>query len=97
VRHFDVVVAYDESKEYLRGRNPGDIPRLLVEGLRKAGLAAENAIPSPDEFSALRTVLDMARPGDLVFFKTVHPEETRKILANHPPRAEPTVPASTAP
>ena len=59
-----VVVKEDES--YLRGRAPGEIPRLIREELLRHGLP-ESALPlRSSELEGVRAALDWSRPGDVL-------------------------------
>jgi UDP-N-acetylmuramyl tripeptide synthase len=59
-------VILKEMDAYLRGRAPGEVPALLADGLRKAGLPP-SAISSPGtEMPSVREALEWARPGDLL-------------------------------
>jgi UDP-N-acetylmuramyl tripeptide synthase len=60
------LVVIKELEGYLRGREPGEVPRILREALLRAGLP-ESALPQrPTEVEAARLALDWARPGDVV-------------------------------
>jgi UDP-N-acetylmuramyl tripeptide synthase len=61
----DRVVA-KEMDAYLRGRAPGEIPRLITDELRRAGLPEAAIATSPGELPAAEEALDWARPGDLL-------------------------------
>jgi len=50
----------------LRGRRRGEIPRLLAEGIRTAGVSDDRITFVEDEQTALQEALGRARPGDLV-------------------------------
>jgi len=51
---------------YLRGRALGEVPALMTDELRRAGLP-EHAISAPgSEVPAVREALGWARPGDLL-------------------------------
>ena len=74
----DRVVA-KEMDAYLRGRAPGEVPALIADELRRAGLA-EEAISTPGgEEAAVREALGWARPGDLLIL-TLH-QDRRGALA----------------
>lgn len=59
-----VVVKEDEA--YLRGREPGEIPRLLRASLRAHGMQDDAIAMCASELDAVRHVLDWARPGDVL-------------------------------
>ena len=60
------LVVVKENEAHLRGREPGEIPRLLHAALRRAGLP-ESALPvRMSELEAVRCALDWAQPGDVL-------------------------------
>jgi UDP-N-acetylmuramyl tripeptide synthase len=63
---------------YLRGREPGEVPRLMREELLRAGCADEAIYDGGDDISATRLALELARPGDLLLL-LVH-EKQREVL-----------------
>jgi UDP-N-acetylmuramyl tripeptide synthase len=71
----DRVVA-KEMDAYLRGRAPGEVPRLIVDELRRAGLPEAAIATSPGELPAVQEALDWARPGDLLILM-LHQERNR--------------------
>lgn len=59
-----IVVKEDEA--HLRGRSPGDVPRIIRNELLRLGLQ-ESALPVRDnELDAARCALEWARPGDVL-------------------------------
>ena len=59
-----VVVKEDEA--HLRGRAPGEIPRIIHSELRRLGFP-DSALPIRNsEVEAARYALDWARPGDVL-------------------------------
>lgn len=69
-----VVVKEDES--HLRGREPGEVPRIIRAELLRQGLP-ESMVPlRPSELEAVRTALEWARPGDVLAL-TVHSTAAR--------------------
>jgi cyanophycin synthetase len=62
--HFDVYVC--RRDDGLRGRGPREVPELLAETLRAAGVAAEAIEVIPDEQEAIDRALQLARRDDLV-------------------------------
>jgi cyanophycin synthetase len=59
-----IVVKEDEA--HLRGRSPGEIPRIIRDELLRRGLP-ESALPMRDnELEAARYALNWARPGDVL-------------------------------
>jgi UDP-N-acetylmuramyl tripeptide synthase len=60
------LVVVKEIEGYLRGRAPGEVPRLIRSSLLRHGLP-ESALPvCPSEIDAARCALDWSRPGDVV-------------------------------
>jgi UDP-N-acetylmuramyl tripeptide synthase len=55
-----------ELGEYLRGREPGDVPRLIVDELRRAGVPESRYEVHGSELAAVRRALAWAEPGDLL-------------------------------
>lgn len=61
----DRVVAKDIDA-YLRGRAPGEVPGIIADELRRAGLPEEAIATARGELAAVRDALEWARPGDLL-------------------------------
>lgn len=73
----DRVIA-KEMGAYLRGRTPGEVPGLIADELRRAGMP-EGAISTPGgEAAGAREALEWARPGDLLVL-TLH-QDRRKVI-----------------
>jgi cyanophycin synthetase len=69
-------VVVKEMDAYLRGRAPGEVPALMADELRRAGLPG-GAISTPGtEMPAVREALGWARPGDLLVL-TLHQDRRR--------------------
>lgn len=66
--HFDIVVAREDDN--LRGRPVGESATLLAEGVRErieaGGVRARRVEVVPDEEDAVRHVMVLANPGDIV-------------------------------
>ncbi|MFM9059914.1 MAG: cyanophycin synthetase [Planctomycetaceae bacterium] len=77
---FERVVVYEG--EYVRGRTPGDITRLIAEGVRAAAVATRPvAVEGGGTWGqATMLVLDAARPGDLVLLQADVAEEAMPWL-----------------
>jgi UDP-N-acetylmuramyl tripeptide synthase len=73
-----VVVKEDEG--HLRGRQPGEVPRILRDALLQAGLRAEQAPVCPGEFDAARIALDWSRPGDVVVLLLHAADARQRVL-----------------
>lgn len=63
--HPDLVVV-KENESHLRGRAPGEIPRLLLAALARAGMAPGSLCERGSELDAVHAALDWARPGDVL-------------------------------
>jgi cyanophycin synthetase len=68
----DRVVA-KEIDAYLRGRAPGEVPGIITDELRRAGLPESAIGTAPGEVVGVRDALAWARPGDLLVL-TLHQE-----------------------
>ncbi len=74
-----VVIKEDET--YLRGRAPGEVPRLIHATLRNAGLP-DAALPvRMTELEAVRCALAWARPGDVLALPVHAPASRVAVLA----------------
>jgi UDP-N-acetylmuramyl tripeptide synthase len=51
---------------YLRGRAEGEVPRLIVDELRRAGVPDSRFEVHESELAAVRRAIDWAEPGDLL-------------------------------
>lgn len=71
-------VVVKDMEAYLRGRAPGEIPRLLADEFRRLGLPEEAISQAGTELEAVRRALEWARPGDLLVL-TVH-QDRRAVL-----------------
>lgn len=63
---FDRVVTYEDA--YIRGRQPGDISRLLAEGIRAIDRPVD-IVAGGTWAEAAALVLDAAKPGELVLLQ----------------------------
>lgn len=64
-------VIVKEMEKYLRGREKGDVPKLIVEELGRLGAGSDAITHADDEADATRQVIGWVEPGDLVLL-TVH-------------------------
>jgi cyanophycin synthetase len=71
----DRVVA-KEMDAYRRGRAPGEVPGIIVDELRRAGLPETAITTASGELLAAEEALDWARPGDLLILM-LHQERNR--------------------
>ncbi len=73
------LVVVKENEAQLRGRAPGEIPRIIRAELKRMGLP-ESALPvANSEIEAARRALDWARPGDVLALP-VHSSSARAAL-----------------
>jgi UDP-N-acetylmuramyl tripeptide synthase len=59
-------VVVKELEGYLRGREPGEVPRILRAALLQAGLPGEALVMCSTEIDAVRCALEWGRPGDVL-------------------------------
>jgi cyanophycin synthetase len=57
----------DRDDKYRRGRTPGEISRLIAEGLRQGGMREEQIAVVHDEAEALEHALAAMQDNDLIF------------------------------
>ena len=60
------LVVVKEIEGYLRGRAPGEVPRILRSALLRHGLPESTLPMRSSEVEAARCALDWSRPGDVV-------------------------------
>ena len=73
------LVVVKENEAQLRGRAPGEIPRIIRAELKRMGLP-DSALPVADsEIEGARRALDWARPGDVLALP-VHSTSARAAL-----------------
>ncbi len=60
------LIVIKENEAHLRGREPGEIPRLLRAALMRSGVAESALAMQMSELEAARHALDWARPGDVL-------------------------------
>ena len=73
------LVVVKENEAHLRGRDPGEMPRLIHAALRRAGLP-EAALPMrKSELEAVDCALEWARPGDVLALP-VHSSSARAAV-----------------
>jgi UDP-N-acetylmuramyl tripeptide synthase len=73
------LVVVKELEGYLRGRQPGEVPRILRDALLRAGLPAEALTQRSTEVEAARCALEWARPGDVLVLP-VHGLAAREVV-----------------
>ena len=59
-------VIVKELPEMLRGRQPGEVPAILVDEFLRLGAPPESVTRTDSELEAVREALSWARPGDLL-------------------------------
>jgi len=64
-------VAVKELADYLRGREPGEISRIIQGEMVRLGAPAQTVSLHPDEVDAARALLEWARPGDMLLLSTL--------------------------
>jgi cyanophycin synthetase len=78
----DLVIVKEDDD--LRGRSPGEVSRLLIEGLREAGLHGEQIEQTPNEHAAVVRALEVLGEGDVA---VVLADDVPGVLAQLRPRA----------
>jgi UDP-N-acetylmuramyl tripeptide synthase len=73
------LVVVKESDGYLRGRQPGEVPKIIHATLRRAGLPEEALPVRMTEREAVEYALEWGRPGDVLAL-TVHSPVVRAEL-----------------
>jgi UDP-N-acetylmuramyl tripeptide synthase len=74
-----IVVKEDEA--HLRGRAPGEIPRILRAELLRLGFPDTSLPVRNSEVDAARYALDWARPGDVLAFPLHSPSARATVIA----------------
>ncbi|MGB8694194.1 MAG: Mur ligase family protein [Steroidobacteraceae bacterium] len=73
------LVVIKEDEAHLRGRSPGDVPRIIRQELLRLGMP-ESALPlRASELEAVQHALDWARPGDVLALP-VHGTQARTAV-----------------
>ena len=60
------LVVVKENEAHLRGREPGEIPRIIRAALLRAGLPQASLAVRMSETEAARCALEWAQPGDVL-------------------------------
>jgi cyanophycin synthetase len=75
------LVVVKENEGHLRGREPGEVPRIIRAALMEAGMP-ESALPvRMTEVEAARCALEWARPGDVLVLPIHSPAARAAVLA----------------
>jgi UDP-N-acetylmuramyl tripeptide synthase len=73
------LVVVKENEAQLRGRAPGEVPRILRDTLKRSGLPESTLPVCTTEVAAARYALDWARPGDVLVFP-MHSQTARAAV-----------------
>jgi cyanophycin synthetase len=87
------VVRRDDS---LRGRDGDEVPRIIANALRAAGVGGEAITVIPDEQQAVDAALRLGQPGDLLLIFADALARTWKQITKFRPAGEPARPATPA-
>jgi len=75
------LIVIKEDEAHLRGRAPGEVPRIIRDELLRLGLA-ESALPVRDnELDAARYALQWARPGDVLALPLHSPSARAAVMS----------------
>jgi UDP-N-acetylmuramyl tripeptide synthase len=88
------LVVVKENEAHLRGREPGEVPRLIHAALRRAGLPESGLAVRMSELEAVRCALEWARPGDVLALP-VHSAAARSAVLSLLSDAAPAAPEPT--
>jgi cyanophycin synthetase len=77
-QHFDRVIVRDDFD--LRGRKPGEVAKIIHEGLVAGGLRESQITDVPVEEEAIAHAVSEAQPGDLVVYIADKPEIAAKYV-----------------
>ena len=75
------LVVVKEIPTHLRGRLPGEIPRIIRGALLRAGVPESAVLMKDNEVEAAKSALDWARPGDLLGLLVHAPDARSTVLA----------------
>jgi len=81
------LIVVKENEAHLRGRGPGEVPRLIYSALLRAGVARSALQMRMSELEAVQAALAWAQPGDVLALP-VHATAARAAvlaLLNEPP------------
>jgi cyanophycin synthetase len=75
------LIVVKENEAQLRGREPGEIPRIIHAALVRAGFS-DSALPQcASELAAVHHALEWARPGDVLALPVHSPSARAAVLA----------------
>jgi len=92
---FDELVFREDPSR--RGRSPGEIIELLVQGARAAGAQEHRIHRISDEIHAAQTAMSLARPGDLVVLTLTEVEDVWRSVLSFRPAVRPNFVSETLP
>ena len=75
------LVVVKENEAHLRGRAPGEVPRIIRAALLRAGLPEAALAVRMSETEAVRCALEWARPGDVLALPVHSPAARTEVLA----------------
>jgi UDP-N-acetylmuramyl tripeptide synthase len=75
------LIVVKENEAQLRGRQAGEIPRVIHAALRRAGLPESSLPVRMSELDAVRCALEWARPGDVLVLPVHSPAARAAVLA----------------
>ena len=93
-QHFDRVILYEG--DYCRGREPGDIIRLLMEGLKRGPRTTE-IIPVQGAIPATELALKLVQAGELLVIQADVVDDTVQFLRQNFPNMSAAAPRPTVP
>lgn len=80
-RHTPALIVVKETEAYLRGRQPGEVPRLLTAALCAHGVALASIEQRGSELEAVECALQWGRPGDVLALPVHAAAARRAVLA----------------
>jgi cyanophycin synthetase len=75
------LVVVKENETQLRGRAPGEIPRIIRDELLRRGLPESRLTVRDNELDAARFALDWARPGDVLALPLHSPNARAAVIS----------------
>ncbi len=72
-----------EQPDYLRGREPGEVPALLEQGLRAAGLDPRRISTAADEPASIERAIELGAELIVILVHTEREAVTRWLQAHH--------------
>jgi len=75
------LVVVKENETQLRGRAPGEVPRIIRDELLRRGLPESRLTVRDNELDAARYALDWARPGDVLALPLHSPNARAAVIS----------------